>query len=128
MALKGRVAEILDRYRVVINLGNEQGVKEGMRFAIYKPGKEIVDPETGKSLGRLELVLGKVRVSSVQEHMCIAMSDETYTTYESSILSYTQIFPQERTHTRALPLKEGLAGILKEAITVEVGDPVRQIE
>jgi hypothetical protein len=47
----GRVIRILDRQTLVLNVGSEQGVENGMRFNIYTPGERITDPETGEDLG-----------------------------------------------------------------------------
>lgn len=49
--LEGRVIRIFDRRTVVLNLGAEAGVTRGMRFAIYSPRTQIIDPETNEHLG-----------------------------------------------------------------------------
>ena len=48
----GRVADIQDG-DVVINAGQKTGLKIGDRLASYTLGKEITDPETGVSMGRV---------------------------------------------------------------------------
>lgn len=70
--IEGKIARILDEYNVVINVGRLHGVAEGMLFVIYSPGEaEIKDPDTGKSLGCLEVVKGYVRASHVQENLTL---------------------------------------------------------
>jgi hypothetical protein len=49
--IRGRVIRILDDRRVVLNVGLDDGVERGMRFGIYTPQDEIVDPESGENLG-----------------------------------------------------------------------------
>ncbi len=66
-----RVAKILDEVNLVINRGRQHGTVNGQRFVIFTPGEEVHDPETGQSLGTLELVKGHARVIHVQEKLAI---------------------------------------------------------
>ncbi len=77
-AIEGKIAEILSSYAVVINLGSKDGISEGDKFVIYQIGKEIVDPETNESLGKLEVHKGTVIAKVVQENMCIAETEGEY--------------------------------------------------
>ncbi len=71
-----KVAEVLDPYNVVINKGREDGIKEGQRFLIYvTTDKDIIDPETGESLGILEISKGTGEVSHLQPKMATLSSD-----------------------------------------------------
>ena len=74
MAIEGRVARILTDESLVINRGSSHGVRAGMRFVVFAELDEVKDPETGGSLGRLELVKGRLVASHVQETMttCVA--------------------------------------------------------
>ena len=65
--LNATVVHVVDEYRVVINRGSEQGVKIGDTYLIYSVGPDLTDPDTGESLGALELVKGRVVVRHVQE-------------------------------------------------------------
>lgn len=49
---------------VFINAGALAGVEPGMEFVIYAPGEELIDPDTGISLGSEEVRKGKIRVTS----------------------------------------------------------------
>ncbi|WP_299437302.1 hypothetical protein [uncultured Rhodospira sp.] len=71
-----RVARVVDDYKVVINRGAEDGIKEGQRFLVYGIGDEVVDPETKETLGRLELVRGRGEVVHVQPRMATIRSIE----------------------------------------------------
>ncbi len=76
-----KVVKILDDYKLVINAGSEQQVSVGQRFLIYSlSDKEIIDPDTNRSLGYLEIVKGTGIVTHVQEKMSTLESD----TYHSS--------------------------------------------
>jgi hypothetical protein len=62
------VAKVLNEYEVIINKGSMHQIKEGQRFLIYRiSDEEIIDPETQQSLGYLEIVVGRGKVTHVQE-------------------------------------------------------------
>lgn len=48
--------------QVIINAGSETEVKVGERFAVYRGGEEMVDPDTGESLGAEETKVGEIEV------------------------------------------------------------------
>ena len=48
--------------QVIINGGSETDVKIGERFTIYRGGEEMVDPDTGESLGAEETKIGEIEV------------------------------------------------------------------
>lgn len=47
---------------VIINAGEKGGVSVGDRFVIYRPGEELIDPDTGLSLGSMESRIGEIEV------------------------------------------------------------------
>jgi len=49
---------------VFMKPGSVAGVKPGMKFSVYRPGEELIDPDTGISLGSEEMKIGKVEVVS----------------------------------------------------------------
>lgn len=69
--LQARVAKRLDARRIVINRGSQHGVTLGQRFVVFEPGEEVTDPDTGESLGALELVKARGAVIHVQPHLAI---------------------------------------------------------
>ena len=71
-----KVIKIVDDYSIVINRGSDSGIDLGARFLIFGGGEELLDPDTGESLGMLELVRGKARVVHLQPKMCTLTSDE----------------------------------------------------
>ena len=66
-----RIVEIIDSKTVIINAGTNNGVQEGTKFKIYESGKEIIDPVTKKSLGKLDIVKETVEAINVYEKMCL---------------------------------------------------------
>lgn len=73
-----KIASVVDQFRVVINAGRADGVEVNQRFLIYKVGDEVVDPDTKKSLGRLEVVKGIGEVIHVQERMATLQTTEKH--------------------------------------------------
>ncbi len=68
MSLK--IVKVLDDYTVVMNAGSNQGIVEGQRYLIFElSDEEIIDPDTNKSLGFLEIVKGTGIVTHVQDNM-----------------------------------------------------------
>lgn len=69
------VVKIIDDYKLIINKGRNQGVKDGQRYLIYEIGEEIIDPNTNKSLGKLEIIKGTGKVVHTQNNMATISSD-----------------------------------------------------
>ncbi len=66
-----RVIKILDDYSILINYGFNQVAKHGDDLRIYIPGEEIIDPVTGKNLGRLDKIKEIVTVSMPYENFSV---------------------------------------------------------
>lgn len=49
---------------VYINSGAEAGVKVGDVFVVYSKGEELIDPDTGLSLGAIESKIGEIGVTN----------------------------------------------------------------
>jgi hypothetical protein len=62
--LVAKVAEVFEG-RVYLNVGEALGVKPGDLFEIYVVAREIIDPDSGESLGGVESVVGVVEVTKV---------------------------------------------------------------
>lgn len=71
------VAFVQDAFNVVLNKGVSDNVSIGDVFIVYEIGGEIKDPDTGKSLGALEIVKGRGKVTHIQENMCTVKSNQT---------------------------------------------------
>ncbi len=70
------VVKVLDEYHVVVNRGSEQGLTEGSKFLVYfVDPEELIDPETGRSLGNLEIVRGTASATHVQLNMSTLKSN-----------------------------------------------------
>jgi curli biogenesis system outer membrane secretion channel CsgG len=54
---------------VTINRGEGTGIAAGQLWEVFALGEELVDPDTGASLGREEVSVGRVRVQRVNARM-----------------------------------------------------------
>jgi len=75
-----RVASLLGESwsctQVVINRSLNDGVKKGSRFLVYALSEQdLVDPESGESLGRLEIVRGTGVAVHVQDKIATIESE-----------------------------------------------------
>ena len=72
-----RVIKVIDEYKVVLNIGDDDGVKVGQIFVVYaEDPEELTDPDTGENLGKLEIVRGRGKVTHVQQKMSTIESTE----------------------------------------------------
>ncbi len=68
--IEGKVAAVIDDTTLVLNIGSEQGVVEGVAFAIFATHGQIVDPDSGEALGLWEMVKAQVIATHVQPRLC----------------------------------------------------------
>lgn len=59
-----RILSKLDRI-VTISRGEGSGVSSGQIWEVFALGEELIDPDTGASLGREELKVGQVRITRI---------------------------------------------------------------
>lgn len=65
-----RILSKLDK-QVTINRGEGSGVTVGQLWNVFALGEELVDPDTGVSLGREEMQVGKVRIKQINPKTAI---------------------------------------------------------
>ena len=65
-----------DEAKVYINAGSQAGIMSGDSFVVYSKGEELIDPETGITLGSEEEKAGRITVVGVKEKYSIATIDE----------------------------------------------------
>lgn len=85
-----KVVSILSPYKVVINAGLERGVKVGQTYLIFGlSSKEITDPDTGESLGKIEILRGKGKVIHSQEKLATIESIDKDTSGKRVVKSFS---------------------------------------
>ena len=63
---EGRIIKA-SKGEVYINAGATSGIKVGDTFSVYRPGEELIDPQTGLSLGCEITKIGRVTVTTAAE-------------------------------------------------------------
>ncbi|MCB0281177.1 MAG: hypothetical protein KDF60_01235 [Calditrichaeota bacterium] len=61
---QGKVIKANSDGTLFMKPGSAAGVSNGMTFWVYRPGEELIDPDTGISLGSEEMKIGKIEVLS----------------------------------------------------------------
>ncbi len=126
--IHAKVAETLDRFTVVLNVGLADGVERHMEFVIYEEGPEITDPESGESLGALELVKGRVTVTDVQKQVSVARAETKTISKPSTIyeLAMNDLLVPDMFGTRTEVIPDGFRIKVENEVKVEklvrVGD------
>ena len=68
---QARIVKVSDG-KVYINVGADAGVKKGEVFEVYTVGEELIDPETGLSLGAEERYAGKIKIGKAEKKYATA--------------------------------------------------------
>lgn len=125
--IEGIVIRITDEYSVILNVGREQGVKQGMIFVIYAEGEEIQDPVSKKNLGKYERIKARVIVVRAQEKFSLAKHAEREVV--SATMSAIQALRGEFTVTKKLPVDEHDMSpiVVPDDSKIKVGDKVKEI-
>ena len=58
--------------KVFINRGRDGGLKIGLVLNVYSAGEELIDPDTGESLGSSEEYIGQIKVERINPKITIA--------------------------------------------------------
>lgn len=69
---KGTIIKASGDGTVTINGGENVGIKVNDVFKVVRKGEEMVDPDTGESLGSEDKVIGEIKVSEVKPKYAIA--------------------------------------------------------
>ena len=60
------------RNQVFINRGKDGGLKIGQIYEVYYAGEELIDPDTGESLGASEEFVGTIKIARINPKMTVA--------------------------------------------------------
>lgn len=87
--IEGKVAKILNKRVLAMNIGKKDGVQGKMKFKVVKK-EPILDPDTGEELGTVDREEIKVKVFQVEDRFSLA---RTYETYEVNVGGDLEINP-----------------------------------
>lgn len=119
MNIEGKIVQVLNNMEIVINLGTMHGLEDGNEILVYKLGDEIIDPDTGESLGKLEYVIGQGKVQHAQEKMSTVRSSDYELTEVEDGFTHNPIFgikPKIKKEKRELPFRNPQVGNLVRKI------------
>lgn len=71
-----KVAAVISKFKVALNIGKDDGVEVGQDFIIYRQGDIVRDPDSGENLGIFEEVVGRGVVTYVQDRISTLESSE----------------------------------------------------
>jgi curli biogenesis system outer membrane secretion channel CsgG len=57
---------LVEGSNVIIRAGEKSKLAPGTKLAVYRPGQDLIDPETGRSLGKREKQIGELTLLSHQ--------------------------------------------------------------
>lgn len=78
--LEGRVAQILNARELIINIGSEQGVRPGTKFAVLAESPiEVRDPTTGEVLDVVDREKVTVEAADIKPRITICRTFRTRT-------------------------------------------------
>ena len=128
--IRGRVIRIFDRRTVVINIGADDGVKPGMRFASYTPREDIIDPESNETLGEYRRRKATVIAQTVSKRFTVTTAAPVSRRTGGASLagSLTSFLGQWEEIDVDLPVDSGDLQPLASPTTVTVGDTVEEIQ
>ena len=124
-----KIINIRNSTTVVVNIGSMNGnISKNDHFLIYELGDELFDPDTKESLGKLEIIKGKVTPIHIQDKMTTMQSYELVKQPEKIV---------EKTNTRlglamsflgdTIEKEKTIVEKIKELTNVKIGDLVKKI-
>lgn len=132
--IMGKVAGILNERELVMNLGSEHGVQDGMKFKVMESERQIIDPDSLEVLGEIDREKIRVKITEVKPKYSIG---STYQTYRVTIGgAFTNLsnalFEPRREVTRVRTLRADnntyLEPMDENKSFVKVGDSVVQVD
>ena len=91
--IDGLVADASDSGQLVLNVGAQHGVRVGDHLQVWRAGKEIKDPVTGKVLMRDDTLLGEAVVITVNDISSIAHYNGTE---PAKVMDVVKSLPKQR--------------------------------
>lgn len=114
--IRAKVANVISESSVALNVGSNSGVKENLTVRIMRTVK-VEDPDTKEELGQVLVTKLNLRVSLVQDKLCVArVTDTQDMPLEDAIRSITRIRKKKTIVSSAFDEELG------KSVHVSVGD------
>lgn len=126
--IQGKVARILNSRELVINRGQEDGVTEGMVFAVLDPKVENVkDPDTGEVIGSIYRPKTFVKIVAVESRLAVGRTYRVFRRGGLGLTGVAALFGPSEPILESLKTSESTWEDLDERESfVKTGDPVRE--
>ena len=126
-----KIVKIISDHEFIISAGLKQSVSEGDRFIIFdRHGEKILDPDSGESLGYLDVNKGTIIVRNVFENMSLASTEphlvggiNNQFAGVNAFIGIKQPTPLKVDYSQITPLNESL-----EPSLIKSGDSVKPLE
>lgn len=118
-----KIVKIIDDETIVINAGLIDDVKPGDKFEIFEKGEEIKDPDTGESLGTLDLIKETVETVNVFDKISICK----HYVIENYLSGITGTFLKTSYKTLNVDCTQ-ISGGLHDDKIIRIGDKVRKVK
>ena len=134
MVKEGKVAAILNERELVVNLGAEADVEEGMKFVVMEPGQQIIDPDTQEILGAFSREKIRVEIFDVKPKYSVGRTYQTYiVNVGGAPTTFSHLLGEPRREvTRVRTLRTDNTASLEPMDEtksfVKIGDPVVLVE
>ena len=114
------VAAILDSYHVIIAAGSNYDLSVGTKIEIFVEGDEILDPISGESLGRINMVKETLEIVQIDQKYSICQKiveeERTIPGPLSSIGSLARMGDRTVTERRVVQMNVDETNMLESAI------------
>lgn len=119
-----KVIEILDEYNIMIDYGFKKGAVQGQHLRIISKGDEIIDKETGASLGTFDAIKAVVSIKTVYAKFSLC---HQLRTVEHAILSPLASMIQRSSTEERLPVNPDMMThrAIPKGGMISVGDTVQ---
>ena len=126
-----KIVKIISDHEFIISAGLKQSVSEGDRFIIFdRHGEKILDPDSGESLGYLDVNKGTIIVRKVFENMSLASTEphlvggiNNQFAGVNAFIGIKQPTPLKVDYSQITPLNESL-----EPSLIKLGDSVKPLD
>ena len=126
-----KIVKIISDHEFIISAGLKQSVSEGDRFIIFdRYGEKILDPDSGESLGYLDVNKGTIIVRNVFENMSLASTEphlvggiNNQFAGVNAFIGIKQPTPLKVDYSQITPLNESL-----EPSLIKLGDSVKPLD
>lgn len=127
-----KIVKIISDHEFIISAGLKQNVSKGDKFIIFdRHGEEIIDPDSGNSLGYLDVNKGKIVVRNVFENMSLASTEphlvggiaNQFSGVNDALIGIQQPTILNVDYSQITPLEDTL-----EPSPIKLGDPVKPLD